>query len=131
MKLFAFGKSLSSMQTPPRPRSPSFRTKRRMLLKLPWPVSPSTRMGRETASAMYSRTSITWVHDASLESRRPRLAEMDRPEAQIPRKPASSATLAERPLCASMRKLRSGEAIRRRSAVVRRSGGPVSRPAAG
>src|SRR3984957_15460325 len=67
---------------------------------------------------MYSRISSTWVQDASLESRKPRLAEIARPEAQMPRNPASSASLAERPLWASIRKDRVGETISSRSAVV-------------
>ena len=36
---------------------------------------------------MYSSTSSTWVQDASLLSRRPSVAEIDRPEAQMPWKP--------------------------------------------
>ena len=117
-KLLALGKSLSSRQTPATPRSPSLRTKRRTVLKLPWPVSPSTRMGTSTASTIYSSTSSTCVQDASFASRRPRLAETLRPEAQMAWKPASSAILAESPLCASIRKERSGELTSRRSAVV-------------
>ena len=60
------------------------------------------------ASAMNSSMSTTWVQEASLLSRRPSMAEIDSPEAQMPRKPASSTILAERPLCASMMKLSAG-----------------------
>jgi len=62
-------------------------------------------MGKCVASAMHSGTSSTWVQDASLL----RLAEIVKPEAQMPRNPASSTILAERPLCASIRKEREGE----------------------
>jgi hypothetical protein len=66
---------------------------------------------------MNSSTSRTCVHDASLLSRRPRLAEIDNPEAQMPGNPASSTILADNPLCASMRKVRNGELISARKAA--------------
>ena len=55
------------------------------------------------ASAMNSTTSSTWVQLASLLSRTPIAAEIERPLPHRPRKPASSAMRAERPLCASIR----------------------------
>src|SRR5262245_58264716 len=75
---------------------------------------------------MNSSTSSTCVHDASLLSRRPRLAEIDRPDAQMPGNPASSTIFADRPLWASIRKVRNWELISARSAAAlprgRRSG---------
>src|SRR3954470_10113217 len=122
MKEFVLGNSLSSMQTPATPRSHSFRTSRRTLLKLPKPVSPSTSIGIDVASAMNSSTSRNWVHDASLLSRTPRDAEIDRPDAQMPWKPASSTIFADRPLWASIRNDRSGESRSCLSAWNRLSG---------
>jgi hypothetical protein len=52
---------------------------------------------------MNSSTSTTWVQLASLLSRTPSCAEIDRPEAQIPLKPASRTMRADRPLWASIR----------------------------
>src|SRR5258706_16189650 len=66
---------------------------------------------------MNSSRSSACVQDASLLSRRPRLAEIDRPDAQMPGKPASSTIFAERPLCASIRKLKEGEQIAARKAA--------------
>src|SRR5262249_47297623 len=66
---------------------------------------------------MNSSTSSTCVQDASLLSRRPRLAETDKPDAQMPGNPASSAIFADSPLCASIRKEREGELINARSAA--------------
>jgi hypothetical protein len=93
------------MQTPAIPLL-ELRTSRRTELKFPYPVSPSRRMGIRVLSLMNSAISTTCVQLASLQSRRPRLAAMERPLAQIPSKPASSTILALRPLWASMRKLR-------------------------
>ncbi len=109
IKLLVFGKSLSSMQTAATPRCSSLRTRRLMLLKLPYPVSPSRRIGTVVASAMNSMTSRTWVQLASLLSRTPSCAEIERPLPQIPLKPASSTIRAERPLWASQRNSRRGE----------------------
>src|SRR5689334_13771324 len=75
---------------------------------------------------MYSRTSSTWVQDASLLSRRPSAAEIVRPEAQMPRNPASCTTFAERPSCASMRKDSVGDMISRRRAAGRGAGEPTA-----
>jgi hypothetical protein len=47
---------------------------------------------------MNSNVSNTWVYDASLESRTPIAALMDKPLPQIPLKPASSTILADKPL---------------------------------
>ena len=116
---FVFGNSLSSRHTPAIPRSPSFLTRRRTLLKLPYPVSPSTRIGSALASAMNSSTSSTCVQDASLLSRNPSEAEIDRPDAQMPANPASSTILADSPLCASIRNDRPGEQSRDRSSAGR------------
>eukprot|EP01043_Picozoa_sp_COSAG02_P101915 COSAG02_NODE_37943_length_435_cov_1.044643_1_plen_80_part_10 len=54
-----------------------------------------------TASCMYSTASTICVQLASLLSRTPSAAEMDRPLAQMPWKPASSTILAESPFCAA------------------------------
>jgi hypothetical protein len=67
------------------------------------------------ASDMNSRISRTCVQDASLLSLTPSAAETARPDAQMPRKPASSTIFADRPLWASMRKESSGEVSSRRS----------------
>ena len=56
------------------------------------------------ASLMNSSTSSTCVQLASLLSRTPSAAEIESPLPQMPLKPASSAILALRPLCASIRK---------------------------
>src|SRR4051812_32888854 len=109
MKELVLGNSLSSIQTPAIPRSHSFRTSRRTLLKLPKPVSPSTSIGIDVASAMNSSTSRNCVQEASLLSRTPSDAEIDSPDAQMPWKPASSTIFADRPLWASIRNDRSGE----------------------
>jgi hypothetical protein len=66
-------------------------------------------MGTVVASDMNSSTSITCVHDASLLSRTPSAAEIDRPDAQIPLNPDSSAIFAESPSWASIRNDNSGE----------------------
>ncbi len=104
-----FGKSLSSMHTAAMSRCSNFFTSLRMLLKLPYPVSPSNKMGIVVASLINSSTSKTCVQEASLLSRTPRAAEMERPLPQIPLKPASSTIFADNPLCASIRKAISGE----------------------
>src|SRR5918993_2681045 len=122
MKEFVLGKSLSSIQTPATLRSHSFRTSRRTLLKLPKPVSPSTSIGIDVASAMNSSTSRNCVQDASLLSRTPSEAEIDRPDAQMPWKPVSSTIFADRPLWASIRNDRSGESRSCLSAWNRLSG---------
>ena len=57
---------------------------------------------------MNSSISRTWVQEASLLSRTPSAADIERPEAQMPSNPASSTILAESPLCASMMKERAG-----------------------
>ena len=103
------GNSLSSIQTPAISRWHSLRTRRRILLKLPNPVSPSIRIGIEVASDMNSRISSTWVQDASLLSRTPSAVAMDRPDAQTPRNPASSTILEDSPSWASIRKLSLGD----------------------
>ena len=72
-------------------------------------------MGIAVASAMNSSISSTWVQEASLLSRTPSAADIERPEAQMPSKPASSTIFAESPLCASMMKASSGERSRPRS----------------
>jgi hypothetical protein len=84
------------------------------------------------ASLMYSRTSSTCVQLASLESRTPSDAEIDRPLAQIAPKPASSTILALRPLWASIRKPIPGPQISWRSAAAlaaetSSADGPVAR----
>src|SRR6185312_5246237 len=67
---------------------------------------------------MYSTTSSTWVQLASLLSRTPSDAEIDRPLAQRPSKPASAAMRAERPLWASIMKSSfRGSSMARRRAV--------------
>src|ERR1700723_3238868 len=91
------------MQTPAIPRCSSLRTRRRGLLKLPYPVSPSSKIGKSLASAMNSSISTTCVQLASLLSRTPNCAEIDSPDAQMPLKPASRTMRADRPLWASMR----------------------------
>ena len=57
---------------------------------------------------MNSSISRTWVQEASLLSRTPSAADIERPEAQMPSNPASSTIFAESPLCASMMKERAG-----------------------
>ena len=84
IKLFVFGKSLSSIHTAAMLRCSSLRTNRCMLLKLPYPVSPSRKMGILVASDINSRLSRTCVQLASLLSRTPNWAEIERPLAQIP-----------------------------------------------
>src|SRR3954469_2953591 len=70
---------------------------------------------------MYSTTSSTCVQLASLLSRTPSDAEIDKPLAQSASKPASRATRADSPLWASIMKLTwRGSSIARRR-VVRRS----------
>ncbi len=71
---------------------------------------------------MYSSISSTWVHDASLLSRNPSMADIDSPEAQMPANPASSTIFADRPLCASMMKASSGEVSNARNAPARLAG---------
>src|SRR3984885_2686840 len=107
-KLLVFGNCLSSMHTPAIPRCSSLRTRRRRLLKLPYPVSPSSKIGKSLASAMNSSISTTCVQLASLLSRTPNCAEIDSPDAQMPLKPASRTMRADRPLCASIRNSSSG-----------------------
>ena len=77
-------------------------------------MSPSTRIGTLVASAMNSMQSSVWVHDASLQSRTPRLADIVNPLAQMPSNPASSTIRALKPLCASARNARDGDSIRAR-----------------
>ena len=84
---FVLGNNLSSKHAPATPLSSNFRTKRLALLKFPQPVSASRRIGRLDASLIYSSTSNTWVHEASLLSRTPKDAEMDSPLPQIPLNP--------------------------------------------
>src|SRR5689334_23217409 len=79
---------------------------------------------------MNSSTSRTWVQDASLLSRTPSAADIERPDAQIPAKPASSTIFAESPLWASMRKLSPGERSSRRSAAKRERAGTETPAAA-
>ena len=90
-------------------------------------------MGNAVASAMNSKTSSTWVQDASLLSRRPSVAEMDRPDAQTPANPASSTTLADKPLWASMMKASSGwcSRVRSRAGRLGAAGADQSWPMAG
>ena len=76
---------------------------------------------------MNSSTSSTWVQEASLLSRTPSAAETDSPEAQIALKPASSTTLAERPSCAPIRKVSSGDSSSRRKRAALLSGLDLSR----
>ncbi len=70
------------------------------------------------ASDMNSSTSSTWVQDASLLSRTPSAADMDRPDAQMPLKPASSTILEEMPSWASMMNASSSESSISRSCLV-------------
>jgi hypothetical protein len=73
---------------PAMPRSSNLRTSLRALLKFPYPVSASTRIGMSVASAMNSATSRICVHEASLLSLTPSWAEMDSPLPHIPANPA-------------------------------------------
>src|SRR5688572_10168589 len=106
------------MQTPAMSRCSSLLTSRRRLLKFPYPVSPSSNIGMVVMSLMNSRTSRTWVQDASLLSRTPSAAEMLNPLPQMPLNPASSAMRAERPLCASIMNSSSGDWSIERNCVV-------------
>lgn len=72
---------------PATPLSSNLRTSLRALLKFPYPVSASSKMGIDVASLMNSMTSTTWVHEASLLSRTPSWADMDKPLPQMPLKP--------------------------------------------
>lgn len=56
---------------PATPLSSNFRTSLRALLKFPYPVSASSKIGIDVASLMNSMTSTTCVHEASLLSRTP------------------------------------------------------------
>ena len=71
-------------------------------------------MGIVVASAMNSSISRTWVQEASLLSRTPSAADIERPEAQMPSNPASSTIFPDSPLCASMMKERAGACSRPR-----------------
>lgn len=62
-----------------------------VMLAVPCPVSPSRRMGIFVFSDMNSNTSSTCVQVASLLSRTPIAAEMDRPLPQIPWNPVELA----------------------------------------
>src|SRR5260364_453117 len=84
MNEFILGKPLSSKQIPDAPRCHNLEARRRALLKFPKPESPSTRIGAPVRSAILSTTSTTWVQDASLASRKPRLVDIESPDAHKP-----------------------------------------------
>src|SRR5260363_342822 len=88
MNEFILGKPLSSKQIPDAPRCHNLYARRRALLKFPKPESPSTRIGAPVRSAILSTTSTTWVQDASLASRKPRLVDIESPDAHKPLNPA-------------------------------------------
>ena len=71
---------------------------------------------------MNSSISSTWVQEASLLSRTPSAADMDRPDAQMPLKPASSTIFADMPSWASMRNSTSGDCSMARNFAVLLSG---------
>src|SRR5213080_4208008 len=75
-------------------------------------------MGSRVASLMKSKISSAWVQLASLQSRTPSAADIDKPLAQIPAKPASSTIFALRPLCASIKKSNCGRSMSCRKSVV-------------
>ena len=56
----------------------------KLFIKTYLPVSPSNKIGILVLSAINSATSTTYVQEASLQSRTPSYAEMDKPLAQIP-----------------------------------------------
>src|SRR6185436_15875745 len=86
----------------------SLRVSWRTWLKFPYPESPSTRIGTDVASAMYSRIVSICVTEASLQSRSPIDADMHKPEAQMARKPARSTRVADSASYAPMATCRSG-----------------------
>lgn len=84
---FVFGNNLSSIHAPAMPRCSSLAISLLALLKFPYPVSASSSIGMSVASLMNSRTSTTCVQEASLLSRTPSCAEIDKPLPQIPLNP--------------------------------------------
>ncbi|WP_346731020.1 hypothetical protein [Bradyrhizobium sp. 38] len=62
-------------------------------LKLPKPPSPSTSTGSSAESTMRSTLSTSWLHEASLASRKPSELAIDKPDAQSPLNPERSAIM--------------------------------------